>query len=156
MVWEAAKTKKMTAIPTEWHRQIDLVPTWVRGSSLWGKRLHRWQEKGSDKSKVVSIRFRFPTPGEASLRSQEKSMCLRQTCSFVAPDSQDTQSYRPDVERCPFSTYRFDAPHTQEGKSSHPETCSWNRNIYSPSKAPPMGGFPTEGKSVAWWLDAQA
>lgn len=37
MVREAVKTEKMTAIPAEWHRQIDLILTWTRGS-YWGDR----------------------------------------------------------------------------------------------------------------------
>lgn len=63
MVWEAAETQKLTAIPIEGHRQIDLVlPRML--SSNWGES-DSFPDSGKAvlRAKGAAVRSRFPKCG---------------------------------------------------------------------------------------------
>lgn len=99
MVWEAAKTNKMTAIPTEWHRQIDPVLTWVLESNLGRERLLRWQEKGGDKSRMVSCQVSLSNAwGGFTEMAVKINMAKADTLPRSARQSR-REAFAPDAER---------------------------------------------------------
>lgn len=149
------QNKKMTAIPTEWHRQIDLVQIWMRGSHLGERDSFVDRRKAVLKAKRSAVRSCFLTLGDASLRWQEKSIYPRQKCWFVAPDSQERQPYPPDIVRWPFSPSASAALHAPEGRLSSPKPEAEINTYIFPARDSLSEGFPTEGVWRTWWLNTQ-